>query len=94
MKPDYGSDAPGAIHNRYQAKERRQAVAEIARVMKPGACALIDDIRHGGEYADEFASHGCTAERVGSTIGSLTASVMTMGSLRPVELVVRKAATP
>jgi arsenite methyltransferase len=39
-----------AIHNVYAAAERRKVIAEIARVMKPGGSAVIDDIRHGREY--------------------------------------------
>lgn len=34
---------------------------QIARVLKPGGEAIIDDIRHGREYAASFAANGCTS---------------------------------
>src|SRR5262249_35100229 len=37
-----------AIHNLYEASDRAEAIGEIARVLKPGGRAVIDDIRHGG----------------------------------------------
>lgn len=79
-----------AIHNIYDAAGRRQAIAEIARVLKPGGEAVIDDIRHGREYAASFAANGCTARSIGSGVIALFLAILTMGSLRPVTLVVRK----
>jgi len=81
-----------AIHNIYDAAGRRQAIAEISRVLKPGGEAVIDDIRHGREYAASFAANGCTSKSVGSASASLLLTILTMGSLRPVTLVVRKNA--
>jgi SAM-dependent methyltransferase len=43
-----------AIHNLYKAGDRAQAIGEIARVLKPGGQALIEDIRHLQEYATVF----------------------------------------
>src|SRR5882672_1097387 len=57
-----------AIHNIYDAPGRRQAIAEIVRVLKPGGEAVIDDIRHGREYAESFAANGCTTKSAGSGI--------------------------
>jgi len=48
-----------AIHNVYSADGRAEAIREIARVLKPGGHALIDDIRHGSEYAATFQAAGC-----------------------------------
>jgi ubiquinone/menaquinone biosynthesis C-methylase UbiE len=79
-----------AIHNIYDAPGRRQAIAEIARVLKPGGEAVIDDIRHGREYAASFAANGCTSRSIGSTVLAVFLAIVTMGSLRPVTLVVRK----
>jgi hypothetical protein len=62
-----------AIHNLYKPADRAQA--------------LIDDIRHGSEYA----AHGCRDVRdVRSRAGAILTKLITMGSLRPAKLVVRK----
>ena len=81
-----------AIHNIYDAAGRRQAIAEVARVLKPGGQAVIDDIRHGREYADAFAANGCTSRSIGSKVMAVFLAILTMGSLRPATLVVRKSA--
>jgi arsenite methyltransferase len=82
-----------AIHNLYTPADRAQAIAEITRVLKPGCYALIDDIRHASEYTAAFAAHGCREVRhVESRAGAILTTVVTMGSLRPAKLVVRKNA--
>jgi len=43
-----------ALHNIYDRSQRDQAVREIIRVLKPGGCATIIDIRHAREYAQIF----------------------------------------
>lgn len=80
-----------AIHNLYDAADRASAIREIVRVMKPGARAVIDDIRHGREYAAAFRKGGCReVESVGSAAAAAMLGVLTWGSLRPATLVVRK----
>jgi ubiquinone/menaquinone biosynthesis C-methylase UbiE len=79
-----------AIHNIYDVPGRRQAIAEIARVLKPGGEAVIDDIRHGREYAAGFAANGCTSKSIGSSVLAVFLAIVTMGSLRPATLLVRK----
>jgi ubiquinone/menaquinone biosynthesis C-methylase UbiE len=79
-----------AIHNVYDAAGRRQAIGEIARVLKAGGEAIIDDIRHGREYAQSFAANGCTSRSIGSAIASVFLAILTFGSLRPATLLVRK----
>ncbi|MDD2773109.1 MAG: class I SAM-dependent methyltransferase [Elusimicrobiales bacterium] len=39
------------LHNIYDPEGRAQACREIARVLKPGATALISDFRHTKDYA-------------------------------------------
>jgi arsenite methyltransferase len=80
-----------AIHNLYDPQDRRQAIKEIVRVLKPGGHALIDDIRHGPEYAAAFSGRGCTVRHMESRPASLLTAVVTFGSLRPVKLLARKA---
>jgi SAM-dependent methyltransferase len=81
-----------AIHNLYAAADRTRAIAEIARVLKPGGRAIIDDIRHHGEYLATFAAHGCTGARIGSPIVRLALALITMGSLQSDVILVTKRA--
>jgi len=80
-----------AIHNLYAAPDRAKAIAEIARVLRPGGRAVIDDIRHGPEYAKAFAASGCArVDRVGSPVAAALLGLLTMGSLRPDTVVVTR----
>ena len=81
-----------AVHNLYAAAEREKAVREIARVLKPGGVALVKDIRHLGEYARTFEAGGCEVTRLTSPVSAALAAVVTLGSLRPGVLMVRKGA--
>ena len=47
-----------AIHNVPGAAERAKAIAEIARVVKPGGRVVIVDINFTRAYAAELAAHG------------------------------------
>jgi ubiquinone/menaquinone biosynthesis C-methylase UbiE len=81
-----------AIHNIYAAEGRAQAIAEIVRVLKPGGHALIDDIRHHGEYLAAFAAHGCPdARELSSPAMRALLFLLTFGSLRPAVLLVTKS---
>jgi arsenite methyltransferase len=82
-----------AIHNLYETGDRAQAISEIARVLKPGGRALIEDIRHHQQYAAVFTKHGCAdIRRVSSYVVSMLLMLITFGSLRPATLIVRKSA--
>jgi SAM-dependent methyltransferase len=82
-----------AIHNLYSAGDRAKAILQIARVLKPGGYALIDDIRHGREYARNFSEHGCTdIRRLGSGFASALWALVSFGALRPATLLVRRSA--
>ena len=73
-----------ALHNIYNPDERRTAVREIARVLKPGGRVLIADVRHTAEYADVLRQSGCPdVETKGSTITAFVLKVLTFGSLQP-----------
>ena len=47
-----------AIHNIDGAEERKKALLEIVRVLKPGGQLAIADIRHTRAYAKVFTEHG------------------------------------
>jgi ubiquinone/menaquinone biosynthesis C-methylase UbiE len=80
-----------AVHNLYRAEDRRQAVAEIARVLKPGGRVLISDIRHQGEYADELAKRGyADVHRDGGGLGGLVWAVVSWGRLVPGTVTARR----
>jgi ubiquinone/menaquinone biosynthesis C-methylase UbiE len=80
-----------AIHNLYSAPDRAAAIREIARVLKRGSQALISDIRHMPEYEREFRASGCEEVRLlDSKVMSAFYALVTMGSLRPNTMLVRK----
>lgn len=55
-----------ALHNIYNAREREQALGEIARVLKPGGHAAIFDVRHA--YARFFERNGFTIVKKWTTM--------------------------
>jgi arsenite methyltransferase len=80
-----------AIHNLYSAGDRAAAIREIARVLKPGGLALIDDIRHFRQYGAVLMENGCDVRRINSAAASMFWTIVTFGSLRPATLLVRKS---
>ncbi|MBI1745848.1 MAG: class I SAM-dependent methyltransferase [Acidobacteria bacterium] len=81
-----------AIHNLYSSTDRETAIREIARVLRPGGCAVIADIRHHREYMKTFKDAGCQDVRLlDSRMMSMLCALFTMGSLRPNTLLAVKA---
>lgn len=54
-----------AVHNISNPVDRRRAVAEMARVLKPGGRLALVDILHVSDYADELADLMVDLERRG-----------------------------
>jgi SAM-dependent methyltransferase len=80
-----------AIHNVYSAPGRAAAIAEITRVLKPGGAVLIVDVRHIREYAAALRAGGCTnVRRVGSDFGTILCMILSVGAVRPGNLIARK----
>lgn len=72
-----------AVHNIVDASGRRQALEEVARVLRPGGTVLLADIRHVDEYAEVLRERGLTAEVEGSVVGRGLLTMVTFGALRP-----------
>lgn len=51
------------LHNIYDKPTRQKAVAEIARVLKPGGLALLSDYKLTGEYAEQLKTARFEVER-------------------------------
>ena len=57
-----------AIHNVPTREGRRQAIAEIVRVLKPGGRAALMDFKKVGDYARDLRSFGVANARAGGPI--------------------------
>src|SRR6187397_2834950 len=71
-----------ALHNIYNAGERKTAVREIARVLKSGGRVLIVDVRHTSKYAATLRDAGLTDARCVQGVFSYLLTLITFGSVR------------
>lgn len=84
-----------AIHNLYQADQRRAALREIARVLKPGGVCILADVRHGAEYTNVLRASGVTdVRRRDASIASPLFAIISLGRARPFVLVGSKPSAP
>jgi arsenite methyltransferase len=51
------------LHNIYDREKRRQAVQQIARVLRPGGVAILSDYKLTAEYAEQLRQAGFLVER-------------------------------
>jgi ubiquinone/menaquinone biosynthesis C-methylase UbiE len=72
-----------AVHNIDEASGRRQALEEVARVLRPGGTVLLADIRHLDEYAGVLRERGLAVEVEGSPFVRGLLALVTFGALRP-----------
>jgi arsenite methyltransferase len=52
-----------AIHNISSREGRREAIAEIVRVLKPGGQVALMDFKHVGQYAEDLKKNGMADAR-------------------------------
>ena len=71
----------GALHNIYNAGERKTAVREIARVLKSDGRVLIEDVRHIRQYAATLRDAGLDARCVQGIVSYLL-TLITFGSIQ------------
>lgn len=51
------------LHNIYDRTDRRKAIEQIARVLKPGGTAILSDYKLTGEYAQQLRDLGFVVEK-------------------------------
>lgn len=72
-----------AIHNLYQAEDRRRAIAEAVRVLRPGGRVSLMDIRHVREYARALQAEAMLEVRVSGPIFWVFPPVWIVTARRP-----------
>jgi len=83
-----------AVHNLNASQDRARALAEMARVLKPGGRVLLADIQFRVEYASQLTALGFEGIRqVVSQPRDAILAVLTFGNFRPAVIVARRAFT-
>jgi arsenite methyltransferase len=82
-----------ALHNIYNAAERRTAVREIVRALRPGGRLFIGDVRHTGQYMQVLRECGVQdLRRSAESISSLLLGALSLGFVYPANVTARKPA--
>jgi ubiquinone/menaquinone biosynthesis C-methylase UbiE len=80
-----------AVHNLYQPEDRKTALKEMARVLKPGGYILLADIEHHDEYAGVLKGFGLKDVKViENGLPTRIAAAVSFGSYRPATVYARK----
>jgi ubiquinone/menaquinone biosynthesis C-methylase UbiE len=84
-----------ALHNIPEPEGRRQAMREIARVLKPGGHVALVDIHYTGDYVRVLQESGLTeVKRSASTWATWLITALTWGWVQPYRVTATKAAAP
>ena len=82
------------VHNLEAEADRRIALDEMIRVLKPGGAVVLADIANQAEYARHFASRGMAEVRRHNQAGrDLVLKAITFGSFAPSAVTARKSAS-
>ena len=85
-----------AVHNLDAIEDRRTALAEMVRVVKPGGAILLNDIVNRDEYCRVFTELGLKDVRIvlPSVLRDRVLRAVSFGSYGPATVVARSARTP
>jgi ubiquinone/menaquinone biosynthesis C-methylase UbiE len=80
------------VHNLEEQQDRKTAMKEMARVLKPGGYMVLADIVHNDEYADAFTEFGLRDVKVlvDNDLMAQLASAFVFGSFRFATVCARK----
>ena len=80
-----------AVHNLEAEADRRQALSEMVRVLRPGGAILLTDIVNRNEYLAELRKLGSSDIRlvVQSALKDLVLSAVSFGAYQPATIVAR-----
>ena len=82
-----------AVHNLEAESDRKKALDEMIRVLKPAGMAILSDITHQAEYGQHFELRGMiNIQSHNNEIRDLVLRAVTFGSFAPSAISAKKAA--